>query len=91
MIVAQVAKLGHVRIFVRRVLGSLNILLVNQHLDALLDDGDGGGESCLQQCNMYNYKQHAQVRRQNDIRHISGTILQSLNPIPVLMNRPCSG
>ena len=47
MIVAQVAKLGHVRIFVRRVLGSLNILLVNQHLDALLDDGDGRGEARL--------------------------------------------
>ena len=39
--------LGHIRIFIRGVLGSFDVLLVDQHLDALLDDGDGRGEARL--------------------------------------------
>ena len=45
---SDATSLGHVGIFVRGVLGSLDVLLVNQHLNALLDDGDGRGETCLQ-------------------------------------------
>jgi len=39
--------LSHVGIFVGGVLRSLNVLLVDQHFDALLDDGDGRGEARL--------------------------------------------
>ena len=40
--------LSHVGVFIRRVLSPLNILLVYQHLNTLLDDGDGGSKPCLQ-------------------------------------------
>ena len=33
--------LGHIGIFVRGVLGSFDVLLVDQHLNALLDNRDG--------------------------------------------------
>jgi hypothetical protein len=39
--------LGHVGVLVRAVGSPLNVLFVNQHLDALLDDGDGGRETSL--------------------------------------------
>ena len=49
---SDATSLGHVGIFVRGVLGSLDVLLVDQHLNALLDNGDGRGETCLQQGNI---------------------------------------
>jgi hypothetical protein len=39
--------LGHVRVLVRAVGRALDVLLVNEHLDALLDDRDGGSEPSL--------------------------------------------
>ncbi len=47
LLAAQRGVLGHVGVLVRAVGGPLNVLLVNQHLDALLDDGDGGRETSL--------------------------------------------
>ena len=44
---SDATSLGHVGIFVRGVLGSFNVLLVNQHLNALLDNGDGWGKASL--------------------------------------------
>ena len=44
---SDATSLGHVGIFVRGVLGSLDVLLVDQHLNALLDNGDGRGKTCL--------------------------------------------
>ena len=44
---ADVTSLSHIGIFVRGVLGSFNVLLVDQHLDALLDNGDGWGKASL--------------------------------------------
>ena len=49
---SDATSLGHIGIFVRGVLGSLDVLLVDQHLNALLDNGDGRGETCLQQGNI---------------------------------------
>merc|ERR550517_2113887 len=44
---SDATNLGHVGIFVSGVLGSLDVLLVDQHLNALLDNGDGRGKTCL--------------------------------------------
>ena len=52
---ADVTSLSHIGIFVRGVLGSFNVLLVDQHLDALLDDRDGGGEPRLVKTRLHNY------------------------------------
>ena len=53
---ARRVSLGNVGIFVCRVLGSLDVLLVDQHLDALLDDGEGGRKPGLQ-AKVYQYSE----------------------------------
>lgn len=59
---SQLKTLSHIRVFVCAVLCPLNILLVYQHLDTLLDNGDRRSKACLKKfiirllkCTIHNF------------------------------------